>query len=264
MAGGEAQRHAMRRSLLSALALMLLAPAPAAAIVGVGASIVRDAGPGRHIVMIISTRGNVCTGTALARDLVLTAAHCVAPQATYRVSTPDHPKGFATARIAVHPRYDAENYRKGRVTADVALIRLAEPLPAAMLPAPLGRPERIAAGDRLVIAGYGTVAPRSDAGLGVPRAATLTVTGRPGNLQIRLVDPQAQDTRFGLGACTGDSGGPAFQQRDGTYEVVGIVSWSTGPKFTTGCGGLTGLTPLSLHRNWIERTAESLGSPLGP
>jgi len=253
----------MRRFALPAL-MLLMAPAPAAAIVGVGASTVRDAGPGRHIVMIISTRGNVCTGTALARDLVLTAAHCVAPQATYRISTPEHPKGFATARIVAHPRYDAANYQKGRVTADVALIRLTEPLPGAVVPAPLGKTGKVSPGDRFVIAGYGTIAPRSDAGLGVPRAATLTVTGRPGNLQIRLVDPETKDTRFGLGACTGDSGGPAFRNDEGRYGVIGVVSWSTGPKSTTGCGGLTGVTPLSLYRQWIERTAETLGSPLGP
>jgi hypothetical protein len=32
----------------------------------------------RPIVMIVDTRDDLCTGTALARDLVLTAAHCLA------------------------------------------------------------------------------------------------------------------------------------------------------------------------------------------
>jgi len=40
-------------------------------------------------VMIISTRGSLCTGTAIARDLVLTGGHCVAPAASYRVLLPD-------------------------------------------------------------------------------------------------------------------------------------------------------------------------------
>src|SRR4051812_22094949 len=57
--------------------------AAAAAMVG-GAAPAAD-GAGRSIVMITSSRGNLCTGTALAHDLVLTAAHCVAPAATYVV-----------------------------------------------------------------------------------------------------------------------------------------------------------------------------------
>jgi secreted trypsin-like serine protease len=234
--------------------------APALAIVGVGAETVAGNGPGRHIVMIISTRGNVCTGTAIARDLVLTAAHCVAPNATYRVSTPDHRQGFATAGIAVHPRYDASHYAAGRVTADVALIKVAQPLPDAVEPVPLAPAGNVVAGDRFTIAGFGTIAPRSDAGLGVARAARLTATGRPGNIQVRLVDPATGDKRFGMGACTGDSGGPAFRQMDGAYRLFGVVTWSTGPAGTTGCGGLTGVTPLGIHEKWIAQTARTLGA----
>src|SRR4051812_31413718 len=89
------------------------------ALVG-GAKGVRGTGVGRHIVMIISTRGNLCTGTALARDLVLTAGHCVAPAATYRVLLPDiKPPGLPVRSIMVHPRYNPKDYASGRVTSDV-------------------------------------------------------------------------------------------------------------------------------------------------
>jgi len=44
--------------------------------------------------------------------------------------------------------------------------------------------------------------------------------------------------------------------------VIGVVSWATGAKLTAGCGGLTGLTPLSSHRDWIARTARELGNAL--
>ena len=84
-------------------------------------------------------------------------------------------------------------------------------------------------------------------------------TGKPGNLQIRLMDPATQNKRAGLGACTGDSGAPVF---DTSREVVGVVSWSTGPNNSDGCGGLTGVTPLSLYRGWIVETAKKLGSSL--
>src|SRR4051812_45950564 len=60
----------MRRPALMLIALLSFSP-PAGALVG-GAEVVRGTGAGRHIVMIISTRGSLCTGTAIARDLVLT------------------------------------------------------------------------------------------------------------------------------------------------------------------------------------------------
>jgi hypothetical protein len=43
-----------------------------------------------------------------------------------------------------------------------------------------------------------------------------------------------------------------------------VVSWSTGPKLSDGCGGLTGVTPLVRYRGWILETARALGSPLVP
>lgn len=91
------------------------------------------------------------------------------------------------------------------------------------------------------------------------RAATLTVTGQPGTLQIRMVDPTTNNVAPGLGACTGDSGSPAF---DSNAEVVGIVSWSTAPRNEDGCGGLTGITPLIRYMPWIVKTAAKLGSPI--
>jgi secreted trypsin-like serine protease len=97
---------------------------------------------------------------------------------------------------------------------------------------------------------------------GTVRVAGLVATGQPGTLQIRLVDPVGQGTREGLGACTGDSGGPVFEDRQGTPAIVGVISWSTGPNGSAGCGGLTGVTPLTLYRDWILQTARQWGFAL--
>jgi secreted trypsin-like serine protease len=252
----------MHRPTLALMVLLSLS-APAAALVG-GAETVRGTGAGRHIVMIIGTRGNLCTGTAIARDLVLTAGHCVAPAATYRVLLADNkPPGLAIRSIAVHPRYNPKDYASGRVTADVALIKLEQPLPANIAPAALAPVQTVAPGDRFVIAGYGATSYGSESGNGTPRAATLVATGKPGNLQIRLADPAARDTRAGLGACTGDSGGPAFVESAGTLAVIGVVGWSTGPASTAGCGGLTGVTPLAIYHGWVVEQARKMGSAVG-
>jgi hypothetical protein len=62
----------------------------------------------------------------------------------------------------------------------------------------------------------------------------------------------------GLGACTGDSGAPVFANG----AIIGVVSWSTGPRNAAGCGGLTGVTPLALYRSWITDSAKLLGNQL--
>lgn len=247
--------------MAACIALGIAVASPAFAIVGGGETTTAA----RHIVMIVSTRGNLCTGTAIARDLVLTAGHCVAPAASYRVLTADRkPPGHAVRSITVNPRYNPKDYASGRVTADVALLKLEMALPADIQPAMLPPSPAVSPGDRFVIAGYGTTSYGSESGIGTPRAATMVATGRPGNLQIRLVDPAARGERQGLGACTGDSGGPAFIESSGKFGVIGVVSWSTGPSQSEGCGGMTGVTPLSLHRAWIIDTATKLGSSLVP
>jgi secreted trypsin-like serine protease len=79
---------------------------------------------------------------------------------------------------------------------------------------------------------------------------------------MRLVDPATQNKAAGMGACTGDSGAPAFEDQNGVSLIVGVVSWSTAPNNGDGCGGLTGVTPLTLYKDWIVKTARDWGAAL--
>ncbi len=220
----------------------------------------------RPIVMIVDAGGDLCTGTALARDLVLTAAHCGTRAVEYQVKAFQTGQLIGVRAIALHPRFNLESYAASRATADLALLKLAAPLPDIVTPAALAAPRRVAVGETLTIAGFGVTAAGSARGLGVPRMAKLTVTGKPGSLQIRLHDGATRNLRVGqapgLGACTGDSGAPAFDPA--TEAVIGVVSWSTAPGDAEGCGGLTGVTPLLLYRGWIIDTAAKFNSPLNP
>lgn len=243
----------------------LASPRPAAAMVG-GAP-PAAAGAGRSVVMILGSYGTACTATAIAQDLLLTAAHCVQPGADYKLvdSTPgQQPVLKDIARIERDPQFELKRLFAHLATADVALIKLAEPLPARIPPVRIGDGETIAIGDLLVVAGYGVTVRGDGRTGGTVRAATLVVTGQPGPLQIRLFDPRTKGDSAGLGACAGDSGAPAFRNDNGTLTIVGVVSWSTGPKLSAGCGGLTGITPLVRYRAWIVETARVLGSPLAP
>jgi hypothetical protein len=237
---------------------------PAAAMVG-GAQPAGE-GLGRAVVMLTGSHGTFCSGVALARDLLLTAGHCVLPGANYKLIEFDAARQPALrdiADIARHPEFDVTAVLRHRVTADVALLKLAAPLdvvPAALAPAG----GAVAVGDRFVVAGYGVAVRGDGKSGGTVRAATLIATGRPDTLQIRLADPLTKGERAGLGACTGDSGAPVYREVAGTLAVAGVVSWSTGPALSDGCGGLTGVTPLARYRAWIVEQARKLGSRLPP
>jgi len=214
---------------------------------------------GHAVVLIVGSRGNFCTGAALARDLVLTAAHCVLPGAVYKIVEYERgePQLRDVARVTAHPKFNLQSLLAHRATADVALLKLAAPL-ASVTPAQLGPTLTVAPGDTFVVAGLGVAVRGDGKSGGTVRAASLIATGRPGTLQIRLVDAATLGEKEGLGACTGDSGAPVFANG----AIVGVVSWSTGPRNSGGCGGLTGVTPLLLYRAWILDSAKLLGNEL--
>jgi hypothetical protein len=255
----------MRSPGLPVLALLIWS-FPAAAMVG-GAP---AAAPtlARHVVLIVGSAGTVCTGVAIARDLVLTAAHCTQPGAEYKLMEFDgahQPLLRDVTDIARHPQFDLKTMLAHRATADVSLMRLAAPLGAAFAPVRLAAPGKaVAPGDGFTVAGYGVAVRHDGRSSGTVRAAALVATGQPGTLQIRLVDPATNGERAGLGACTGDSGAPVFAGNGDELAVAGVVSWSTGPKLTDGCGGLTGVTPLVRYRDWILDTARRMGAALAP
>jgi hypothetical protein len=256
----------LRGSVIAICAAALSLADPVSAMVG-GAQPAAD-GAGRSVVMIAGSYGTICTATAVARTLLLTAAHCVQPGADYKLvdREPGQEPAFKDiASIERDPQFDLKRLFGHLATADVALIKLVDPLPARIPPAPIGgENEIVAVGDTLVVAGYGVTVRGADRLDGVVRAAALVVTGQPGSLQIRLFDPATKGQSGGLSACTGDSGAPALRDENGNLTIIGVVSWSTGPNLSAGCGGLTGITPLVRYRAWILDTARRLGSPLAP
>src|SRR5262249_42543407 len=114
----------MRPALVLAIALMVLCLRSATAMVG-GAP---AAAPtiARHVVLIVGSGGTFCSGVAIARDLVLTAAHCTQPGADYKLMELDaahQPTLRDVANIAPHPPFDLNTLLPHPATADPPLIK---------------------------------------------------------------------------------------------------------------------------------------------
>ena len=167
--------------VLSALVLMLFC-APASAITGNA-----PAAPvnGRHAVLIVGSHGTFCTGAAIARDLVLTAGHCVEADTHYKIVEFDvshQPQLLDVRETARHPQFDMKTLNGHRATADVALLKLAHPLPHDIVRHARGWRAHAASwrdADRLRLRRRHS---RRRQGGGTLRAARLGVTGQPGTL----------------------------------------------------------------------------------
>lgn len=232
------------KRLIAPLLAALLCATEAQAIVG-GAE---DRGPlARRSVMVLSSKGGVCTAVVLARDVVLTAAHCVTGAAEHRVHFRDEagePVLIAPAAKAVHPGYDAEAIAKRRRSIDLALVRIPEPLPDRFEAAALAT-FALSRDDVVTVGGYGLAREGDAKTTGTFRTAFLKVIEPHGPSRILLWSQGAGI----MGACQGDSGGPMASGD----AVVAITSWAA-PAKGRSCGGVTQGILVGPQRDWIDRT----------
>ncbi|HZH12465.1 MAG TPA: S1 family peptidase [Microvirga sp.] len=236
----------MNRLITFSLALSLAATG-AKAIVG-GAE---NQGPlARQSVMVLSSNGGVCSAVVVARDVVLTAAHCVTGADEHRVHFRDEagePVLIAPSAKAVHPGYNAKAIEARQRSIDLALVRIPEPLPERFESATLTA-ARPAKDETITIGGYGLAREGDAKTTGTFRTASLTVTEPYGPSKILLWSQGAG----AMGACQGDSGGP---MASGT-AVAAITSWSS-PARGRSCGGATQGILLGPQKEWIDRTLKA-------
>jgi secreted trypsin-like serine protease len=224
------------------------AAAPASALVGTSAP-APELAP--YVVMVLKRSGaasGFCSASVVAQDVVLTAAHCVAEPANTRIHFRDEksePVLLDVAAIVTHPAYHGDAARTRQVSIDMALIRLAKPLPARFKPVALADSGKIEPGDMFRIAGFGVTREGAAATSGVLHAGRIAARLPLSSILLWASDPQNK----GTGACTGDSGGPILALDQPI--LIAVADWAEGVGKQR-CGALTQGALVAPQRQWIE------------
>jgi hypothetical protein len=213
----------------------------------------------QRYTVVVRGQKSRCTGVVLAQNIVLTAAHCVASgdkfwvgdgnlalppwlistaeQSGHQVTSPSLLS--AVDQVVPHPSFNI----KDSGSPDLAVLKLAKPLPDRFIPAVLSA-RHPAEGDHLIAAGYGKSSPNEFRPSPVLRMVLLQVTRADRGWAIL--------TKFGedpAGSAPGDSGGPLFTYR-GMHALVGLIS--------AGSNKQTKAVALAAHYSWIKETQERL------
>ena len=161
-----------------------------------------------------------CTGTLIAQDIVLTAAHCAVDRRTGKTYVPEDitfraglSNGNALAerqvtQIALHPSYGAQNPLSHEgVQLDVALMRLNEPIPYSVAD-PFALHSGRVPGNEISIASYG-------------RGRSEAITRER---SCRIIDRRQGLITFDCDITFGSSGSAILAKNGARWQILSVVS----------------------------------------
>jgi hypothetical protein len=266
-----------RRLTLLALSTSLAIPALASARYGSKAGAIIGGQPGtesdiRATIALVdsSTGAQSCTGTLIAPQVVVTAAHCIVSdqgavgeassvQVVFGVldtSEASDEQRVNVSQVIPHPEYlqgeapiDETGLGKDN---DIAVYILESPIDFPTVPVlpPSMVESAMTEGATIIVTGYGTIEDQGEAS-GVLYTAETTL-GKKSEFEFFAGGVGLPDT------CPGDSGGPAYLDVDGTIYLIGATSRGRQDS-EVGCGDGGVYSTVPAYLDWIVESATSAG-----
>jgi len=188
--------------------------------------------------------GQICGGSIVSKNIIVTAAHCIKSYYTYYVKVGQHKrtsyesqggkyiKFIKVAEAITHPRWNPSSIAK----YDIAILRLAEDIDfndgvqPICLPSPT---QRWGESTNYLVTGWGTT---TEGGYSskvlmqvvVPYITQKTCKAKLGNSNVHCAVICAGYAEGGKDSCQGDSGGPLAAKINGKWTLAGVVSWGYG------------------------------------
>lgn len=218
---------------------------------------------------------SLCTGTIIAPDIILTAAHCTSelPQLmilyfstevmgekalNFDVESNDPLlRRVLGGKVGTNWPKLTENQNEN--WDDIALVKFEGGLPEGYQVARLLPQNKDSLRERqnVILAGFGMVD-----GVRATEAKSLQKIELPvENLNFSKTE-MLMGLAEGKAVCHGDSGGPAYATLDGRLYIAGVTSRTdteTDPKSV--CIGRSIFTKVTSHLEWIEKSMKELQSP---
>jgi secreted trypsin-like serine protease len=192
-----------------------------------------------------------CSGTLVAPNIVVTAAHCVKGGCAARVFIGED-VAFPNDGdvIKVHTQVMHPSYQPPESAGDIAVLILGSD--ANVQPRQIATADQLGAATFVRLAGYGNTDPFGSRGYGRRRMVDVPIAG---NDPKYGADPQSELVAgapfLDRDSCNGDSGGPAYVQSDGQWFLAGATSRATTSSLRPcGDGGI--YTRVDVYERWVK------------